>query len=260
MKFFRFFISKVFFFHLGLIIVFYVIVIAGVFYGLKLYTHHGESVEVPDFTNRSIKDVKRMCDERSLLFLVHDSVYQEDMERGAVFLQSPPPGFKVKEGRKIYLTVNAAVPPKVEMPRLCDIDIRSAQSIVEAIGLKLNIEYVPGEDGLVKEQRHNNKKIEPGVRIYQGSEITLVVGKGGKEDKKYVPNVKGMTLEEAQSRLTDYGLIGQPVFTESPGAEEDSLNAVVIDYNHKGSRVSSGTVIRLEMKVKEKEEENTDNP
>lgn len=100
-------------------------------------------------------------------------------EPGSVLKQNPLPGENVKGGRKIYLTVAAAEPPKIKMPKLHDISLRQAQIMLDALGLVLDevIEKPSPYENAVLEQLYRGHTIEPGTEIKMGEKVSLVVGK-----------------------------------------------------------------------------------
>ena len=57
-----------------------------------------------------------LAKEKKLQFEVTDSVFLTDKKRGTITAQSPNPDFKVKENRKIFLTMNAFYPERVQVP------------------------------------------------------------------------------------------------------------------------------------------------
>ncbi len=87
---------------LGLIVVTFVVIQLALF-GMKWYTLHGESVEVPDLMNMSITEAQNLLKTRKLSFEVVDSVCRGNSEGGIIKEQNPKPAQRVKESRKIYL-------------------------------------------------------------------------------------------------------------------------------------------------------------
>lgn len=85
---------------------------------LKIGTHHGQEIEVPDFANMSVADAGHVAAESGIRIIVTDSVYVRKMGRGLVFAQFPKAGSRVKLGRQIKLTINSVVPKRVTMPDL----------------------------------------------------------------------------------------------------------------------------------------------
>jgi beta-lactam-binding protein with PASTA domain len=72
---------------------------------LGCYTHHGESVQVDDFTGMELKDAIRQGSDKDFEFEILDSVWQEGKPSGLIMSQTPKPLSRVKEGRKIYVTI-----------------------------------------------------------------------------------------------------------------------------------------------------------
>ena len=96
------------FFWLNLIAMpcFVVAVILGVLHWLDTYTHHGESIIVPNVNGLPLKQAEIEFDKKNLKFMVVDSNYVKGMLAGAILDQKPAGGEKVKKGRTIYLTIN----------------------------------------------------------------------------------------------------------------------------------------------------------
>ncbi|MEM9417401.1 MAG: PASTA domain-containing protein, partial [Bacteroidota bacterium] len=125
-----------------------------------------------------------------------------------VLQQHPKAGTHVKEGRKIYLTLNAPAPPQVKMPNLVDGSVRNAHIHLKSQGLLLGaIKYIPDiAQNAVLEQRYQGVPIAPGTLVNQGSKIDLIVGAGLSKKQVAVPEVIGMPLEEAQLLLLSAGI------------------------------------------------------
>jgi len=176
---------------------------AGVVYGLQVFTKQNQSIEVPDLTNMSIVEVEGTLTEKQLRYRIIDSSYVANKQAGVVITQYPSPAHKVKEDRRVFLTVNAKSAPKVKMPDLIDKSLRIATNRLENIGLKIG--EVKRKPDLAKdavlEQKLEGKKIEPGKLIDKGTLIDLVVGSGYGSSSYKLPNVKGLTLESAVSTL-----------------------------------------------------------
>jgi len=212
--------------HLGLVIVLGLTILVVFFYVyLPGVTNHGETVTVPDLEGIHIDDIDDFLTKRNLRYeVVRDSAYTEDYEPLTILAQYPDAGSKVKESRKIFLTLNAINPPKVKMPDLVDGSVKNAQLVLESYGLERgNIKYIPDlAQNAVLEQRYDGDEIEPGTYIPKGSQIDLVVGDGLGNTVLEVPDVKGMDLEEAEFIIVGSGLkIGSVLIegTEMAGDE-----------------------------------------
>lgn len=146
---------------------------------LSATTHHGSSVEVPKLVGRSMVEAEEILDDADLEYKIIDSVFKENMPKGYVVDQMPEPFDRVKDGRTIYLTINASNAPKVEMPDLVNKSMRQAVSTLTAIGLKYEVSYRPDICvDCVLAQMYNGRAINPGFKIAKGEIITLVLGQG----------------------------------------------------------------------------------
>ncbi len=155
-----------------------------IFLFLNIFTHHGESMFVPDFRKLSLKEVEKIAKSKKLRFEVIDSVYNAaDFKPGTVVGQTPPPNFKVKEGRTIFLTIKTFNDEKIPMPDFRSVSLIQAKADMETYGFKLgNIREIPAEHTDVIEQNYKGKPILPGTLIIKGETIDLVIGKGDKKD------------------------------------------------------------------------------
>ena len=103
----------------------------------RIYTHHGRSIAVPDFSDLPVEDAGKYIAKRKLRYEILDSIYVAEKDGGVIVDQYPKPGSLVKKNRKIYLTINANSPEKIMMPNLVGITLREARTKIEIAGLKL---------------------------------------------------------------------------------------------------------------------------
>lgn len=179
--FFNFLRSKVFLINLGLALLVLIILCVLMLQWLKSSTRHGDFVEVPDLAKLSISEMRQTIAEANLRYEVIDSAdYDPDYPRFSIIEQNPPAGNKVKENRKIYVTVNPSGYKKVTVPNIIQVTQRNASSMLKAVGLE--VERVTYIDELGKDMvyyiRYNGKNIQPGDRIPKTSGIELVCGNG----------------------------------------------------------------------------------
>jgi len=198
MAFFSFLAKKKFYIHFGISIVITIIIFLAIFQFLKIFTEHGDEYEVPDFFGMTMEEIYEWDEDELFEFVVIDSLYDAKNKKETVVLQHPLPGSKIKEGRKIYFTIVAKMPEKVEMPDLIDLSLRQAINLMHAKGLRVNkLAYVSDfAENAVLEQLYEDDLIEPGTMLDKGSGIDLVLGLG--DNKKVpVPFLIGLTHDEA---------------------------------------------------------------
>ena len=221
----RYFKSKEFWFTLGGLVLFAVLVFVGLFYlFLPGYTKHGQSVVVPEVDGGSLEEAIEILEGAGLGVEIADSIFIAELEPNMVISQDPSGNSEVKPGRRIYLTVNKKVPPKVKVPDIFNVSTYQAKLLLDGAGLKIRkINYIPDEfKNLVRYAEFKGDKIEEGDTLPKFSEIHLFVGKGLGAQRIPNPDLVGMHYEEAVSTLHRVGLnIGpvkfDPKATESKG-------------------------------------------
>ncbi len=230
MDFLKFLISKRFFKQLGLAIAIALVLLLSALIWLKIYTHHGQAIRVPDLSGLTEEEVGDVITSRNLRFEVVDSVYSQEMPRGTVIKQNPRANSIVKKNRRIFLTMNAVNPEMISMPRLVGLSIRQARLALQNAGLVLgDIQYRPDYAiNNVLQQMHADSVISEGTSIRKGDVIDLVLGMGLSSKTTRVPDLIGLGLETATEVITDYFLnTGAVTYGDSIANEEDSASAFV---------------------------------
>ncbi len=195
--------------HILLIIVVFFLLAFLFLQSLRFFTRHGSYLKVPDVSNRSVADASTLLENMGFEVLVQDSVYYDTLPPLTVVKQFPDPDASVKVNRIVYLTVNRAVPPEIEMPNLVGMSIRSAELELKTRGLKVgDISYKPDyAKNAVLEQLLGNTNIKPGTKVNMGTTISLVLGEGVGAEEIAVPDLFGMNFEEAVTLIEGSGFI-----------------------------------------------------
>jgi beta-lactam-binding protein with PASTA domain len=234
MDFLRFLISKIFFKHLLLAVSISLVLLLIILVWLKIYTHHGQAISVPNLTGLTVEEVDDVVSSRKLNYMVIDSIFANDMPRGTVVKQNPRPNSKVKVRRKIFITMNAVNPEKVTMPNLVSLSDRQAILALENAGLLLGqISYKPDfAVNSVLQQNYNGSVIKEGTMIEKGTSIDLVLGMGLSNEKTNIPDLQGLNLEDAKAAISrQYLNFGLATFDQSVLTGEDSSMAWVYRQN-----------------------------
>lgn len=147
---------------------------------LDSYTRHGSATIVPSVRYLTVAEASDILSRKGFRCEVIDSLFNDRVAPGVVVEQTPDAESRVKEGRIIYLTINAFSPKKVTMPSLIDGSARQAQAILRALGFdNVRIEYEPSPyKDLVLDVLCNGRQVESGEKIPMTSRITLIVGMG----------------------------------------------------------------------------------
>lgn len=215
-----------------LICVFLVVaMVAGAIIFLNVVTKHNQELVVPDFSNMTIAEAEAAAAEARMRVEVTDSVFVKRMKKGAVRDQNPAPGSRVKEGRRISLTINALNSKKVTMPNLVGLSMRQALAELQSRGLVVGkLIYVQDlATNNVLRQLRGNREIEPGESIDSGTVIDIELGLNpDTEAVAFVPNVIGKRYMTAVDLVHRQSLNIRTVrFDDTVKDYDDSLNAMV---------------------------------
>ena len=166
---------------------------------LTFTTDHGHEIMVPNLAKLTEEQVEEKLDELDLDYVLLDSVdYNSDFPKYSVVEQDPLPGAKVKEGRKIYIKINASGFSSVRIPDLIEKTYREAVPTLKALGLEEGtITYIPnlGKD-MVLEMRYKGRNIKAGDRVLKSSKIDLVLGDGKESYVEEVDTLATPIIEE----------------------------------------------------------------
>lgn len=108
-------------------------------------TNHGDTITVPNLIGMELNEIDEFLSDRDLRYeILDDSSYSSEYPAYTILQQNPSENEKVKENRKIYLTLNSSIPPKIKMPKIINGSVKNAQLILRSYDLKLgDITYVP---------------------------------------------------------------------------------------------------------------------
>ena len=198
-----------------------ILIVLFIFYFyLPVTSHHGESITVPNIVGLVYDDLDEFLTDRDFRFEINaDSGYNSSFPALAVLKQYPEPGQKVKENRKIFLTLNALNPPNIRMPRLIDGSLKNAEIVLESYGLlrgEIIYEADPARNAVL-DQLYREESIEEGALIPKGSKIDLIVGDGVGKVVFEMPDAKGLDVEEAKILILGSNLVvGEIIYIDAP--------------------------------------------
>lgn len=198
-----------------------------IFFSLGIYTRHGEGLPVPNLKGLNVEEAVRLLESQGLRYQI-DSVYQVDKAPGTVIEQDPDPNTNVKIRRTIYLTIITRTAPFIKFPEIEGRTFLEARAILNNFSLKLGDTSYTSDVArdVVLEVTSGGKKIRTGDEIPKGSRINLVLADGMGASEVDIPNLLGLTLNEAIFSIKGSSLsLGSVTYLEPV---TDSLNAKVI--------------------------------
>ena len=185
-----------------------ILLIVGVNYGLDWYTHHGESIRVPNIEGMRIDKARETMEECGLEIVVTDSGYNRQLPADCVLTQNPGAGLTVKSGHTIYVTINSSNSPSVAIPDVVDnSSYREAEAKLISLGFKvLPPQYVTGEKDWVYGVSCNGRKVSTGERISIEQPLTLLVGSGqyGADEELNVIGGDDTMMQSGDGEVDDF--------------------------------------------------------
>jgi beta-lactam-binding protein with PASTA domain len=173
---------------------------------LNWLTHHNSSKTIPLVTGKTYAEATKILEKAGFDVEIQDSIYTDTTKALVVLKQFPEADEIVKVNRKVYLTINRAVPPMVEMPNLVGYSFRNAEMTLKNSGLKFgDTTFRPDfAKNAILEQRYQGSIIAPGTKLRMGSRVDFVLGSGVGDQEYAVPNLVGMTYGQARNLLGEY--------------------------------------------------------
>jgi len=244
--------SKLKFLGLNLLIalVVMVLILVVILLWLKKYTHHGEEIEVPQITGLYTNEAEFLLSSSGLRLEVIDSTFSQKVPLGTIVEQLPPAESKVKEGRAIYVVINASAKRNVVLPELHDVSYRQAENMLRQLGLEIDsVEYEPSEyRDLVLDLRVGEQSLETGAKVIEGTMITLVVGQGTGTEMIKVPDLSGLNLSDARSLLlAEHLTLGRVEYDEPPTDDDRDTYMVYMQQPQLGEYLLEGKSVQISL-------------
>ncbi|MER5734092.1 MULTISPECIES: Stk1 family PASTA domain-containing Ser/Thr kinase [unclassified Streptomyces] len=159
-----------------------------------------EIVKVPNLRNKPLAEAKRILTEQGLAPGVVSTAFSTTVAQGAVIGSDPEPGTERAPDSAVALVVSKGAP--VDVPDVTGETVADATAALQEAGLKVTVApervHSPEAAGSVAAQ-----SLAEGSRAAKGDAVTLTVSKGPRPVE--VPDVLGMTTDEARAALEDAG-------------------------------------------------------
>ncbi len=194
-----------------------VVLCVGAQFMMGIYTHHGESIALPDVRKHSFESAVEALEDLGMEVQVSDTGYVKTLPPGTVLEMMPAPGTMVKSGRIIYLTINAENTPTLTLPDIIDnSSLREARAKLLSLGFKVGEpQYVAGEKDWVYGILVNGRNVRAGERISIEATLVIQVGNGQRDsaDSVYMTDAPIQYYEE--EIIDGSGAVGGAGETES---------------------------------------------
>lgn len=205
-------------------------------------TANTNMVQMPAVIGYAVADAQKILANAGLKSEVFYGV-SDTYEEGVVMEAGIPEGQQIAVGSTISLTV--AMIEKTDMPDVTDLSQKEAESLLQQAGLVAVVQEEYSDE--VDAGYVTGQVPEAGSQTPIGSEATIYVSKGPDlTGLVQVPNLLGMTEQQAASELLKVGLVaGETSVTDTSGRY--APNTVIGQTVAKGEYVEEGTQVDLEI-------------
>jgi eukaryotic-like serine/threonine-protein kinase len=189
---------------------------------------------VPDVEGKSQEDAVRALTRAKFTFTL-DSEPSSKYPKGIVTRTDPEGGTEAEAGSRVQVFVSTG-PEQVTVPKVTGLKEDEARADVRDAGLRPIVKDVESDapKGEVTAQNPG-----AGATVDKGSRVTLSVSKG--REQVEVPDVTGMTVDEAHTTLEDAGFKVKEV--ERPGPPEDE--GLVVDQAPASGKRPKGSTVTI---------------
>lgn len=177
---------------------------------LDFRTNHGQEIKVPDLSKMKLEIAEEKLNELDLeVFLLDTVEFNADFPPFTILEQDPKAGSLVKDGRKVYVKLNAGEFTDITIPEFKDKTFRQISATIKSLTLKEGkVTYKPHiAKDVVLQIYQNGRRLRAGDKVKKNSVLDFVLGDG-----KEVFNEETFSSEEPADTL--------------PPAEEDVTEPV----------------------------------
>ena len=209
--------------NIAAMIVVVILLCVGVKMGLDAYTHHGESITIPDVRHKLFADAERIMEDAGLTIVVNDTGYVKTLQADCILGMSPEAGEMVKAGHVVYVTINSPHTPTITLPDVIDnSSLREAMAKLSAMGFKLAMpQRVPGEKDWVYGVTVHGRNVVAGDKIAIDAPVVIQAGNGLRDESDSVDFIDPIDDEgvSAGEEVDEFEEVTAPPVTEESGKE-----------------------------------------
>lgn len=215
MSLFKFLTSRTFFIQAFLALAIVVVFTFLVIQFLDFRTNHGQEIKVPDLSKMKLEVAEEKLNELDLeVFLLDTVEFNADFPPFTILEQDPKAGSLVKDGRKVYVKLNAGEFTDITIPEFKDKTFRQISATIKSLTLKEGkITYKPHiAKDIVLQIYQNGRRLRAGDKVKKNSTLDFVLGDG-----KEVYNEETFSSEEPSDTLPPVEEVKPEEFKEDNG-------------------------------------------
>ncbi len=195
-------------------------------------------LKAPNLLGLNYDEVRVSPEYKNIKIVVEDSRFSKNHPKGEIMDQYPVAGRTIKENSTLKVTVSKGN-QVVSVPNIIGMEETEAYRSLDAFELGYNKVLVYSFDGA-----GTVVGTEPGAgsEVASGTEVKVMVSMGPESTVADVPNLLGMSLEKAESMLSEKGLkVGGVTYVSA----DKPYGTIVAQDPAEGSQIAVGGFVNL---------------
>ena len=218
-----------------------IVVLAALAVFAKVFFFDDKAGQVPKLVGYTQEEAEERAEDRGYIMSIESQEYNEEYEAGAVISQKPDAGTDAKEGTTITVVLSMGKYEANIVPECAGLTYAEAVDKLISLGIPYQVETAASEEipmGSVISQ-------EPvgGEELKADTILTITISSGGAGEGIRVPDLAGMSRDEAADALEELNL----VLGEVSLSYHDSIPSgqVIAQDLKDGSQVQEGTAVNV---------------
>ncbi|NLM49248.1 MAG: Stk1 family PASTA domain-containing Ser/Thr kinase [Epulopiscium sp.] len=174
-------------------------------------------VEVPSLLNMTVEEAKALLDERKLILIEEEEIFDDEIEEGKIAFQDPQEGTVININSEVVVKVSKGY-QSFEVPDVVDLDYDTAiRMLEEYFDVSVDSQY----SDEVEENHIISQEPEAGTLLKEGDTVKITISLGKEIQTIPVPKVVNLSEEAAVNQLRNSGLnVGSRTYVPSDEVEK----------------------------------------
>ncbi len=203
--------------------------------------HQNKVVTMPDIRGMSVTGAQTKLKAHDLDVVVNRQVSHPTIPEGMILDQIPAPEKGIRGGR-VVMVITSNGPPAGALPNLAGLSLRQAEITLQRENYRLGRVLYLRRPG-VTEPIVDFQSPEPGLELFKGAVVDLVVAEPPAAELVRMPNLLGTPLYRARQIITAAGFVLAPVAYER--TNDLAPNLVMEQTPAAGQRIPKGERLEL---------------
>lgn len=213
-------------------------------------------VEVPSLIDMTVEEAKKLLEEKKLVLVEAEEIYDDDIEEGRIAFQDPQEGTVINLNSEVVVKVSKGY-QTFEVPNVVDYDYDSAiRKLEEYFNVSVDSQY----SDIVPENHIIAQNPKGGTLLKSGETVRITISLGEEVQTVPVPRVVNLSEEAAVNQLLNAGLtVGSRTYVPNDEVEK---GYVISQGVAQGEMVRAGYAVDLVISegMQKTDEEETPTP